>query len=233
MKASCVLRAAMFVSAAGIVGLTPEFSSADMLISQAILDFATTGDRRRDVEVGNSGRERMYVVVEPALIENPGTVGERRVAEPDPEKLGLLVTPTRLVLEPGERKVIRISLLREPPVADRVYRVMIKPAVGRVQSDQSAVKILVGYDVLVIQRPVAARDDVSFTRQGPWLTLRNGGNTNVLLSDGKQCDAAGHNCRTLETKRLYAGAQWRVRLPHGGPVTYSLQVGNNVVRRSF
>jgi len=51
------------------------------------------------------------VSVAPTEIVNPGRPDERRVAHPDPRQLGLLVSPNRLVLGPGEREIVRLSLL--------------------------------------------------------------------------------------------------------------------------
>jgi P pilus assembly chaperone PapD len=207
---------------------------ADMVLNQVILDFAKPNERRGDIEVENRGKERMYVVVEPAEIANPGAPQERRVTNPDPEAIGLLATPARLVLEPGERKIVRIAVLKEPKAeGDRVYRVTIKPVSGRLQADKTAIKVLVGYDVLVMQRPATIRDDLKMERRGQDIVFRNNGNTNVLLFDGKQCDAAGRSCRDLEAKRIYAGQEWRMRLPRPGAFRYYVRVGGQTQVRTF
>jgi len=79
-----------------------------------VIDFTSARPARDDLEITNSADEILYVSVEPAEILNPGGPEERRVANPNPRELGLLISPNRLVLGPGERKVVRVSLLERP-----------------------------------------------------------------------------------------------------------------------
>lgn len=205
-------------------------AAATLSITTAIVDFADASRRVADVEVENKGTDRLYVTVEPSLIVSPGTASERRVQDPDPEKLGLLVSPARLVLEPGERKLVRFAVTGEPAAQDRIYRVLIKPVVGRVKSDTTAIKVLVGFDLLVIQRPAQPQAALTAQRQGGFLVFRNAGNTNALLFDGKQCAA---RCQPMETKRIYAGGEWRVRVNGAAKVTYKVQTGGKAEVREF
>lgn len=205
-------------------------ANATLGVSMVIVDFTDPARRVSDVELENKGKDRLYVTVEPSRVVNPGAAGERRVQEPDPEKLGLLVSPARLVLEPGERKLLRIVATGEPAAEDRVYRVLVKPVVGRVKSETTAIKVLVGFDLLVIQRPAQPQAALTAQRQGGFLVFRNAGNTNALLFDGKQCAA---RCQPIETKRIYAGGEWRVRVAPAAKVTYKVQTGNKVEVRDF
>lgn len=207
-------------------------AAATMSVSQVIVEFSKPGQRRADVEVQNRGRERMYVLVSPAMIANPGTSSERRVKVADPGKLGLLVTPQRMILEPGQRKLVRFAMLAPPQGKDRIFRVTIKPVVGKLRTRQTAVKIVVGYDLLVMQRPTKAQATVTGQRKGRWLTVRNTGNTNALLFDGKQCRGT-KNCKRLPARRIYAGASWKVKLPRSGPVNFLVRVGNRTTKKSF
>src|SRR5258706_3399483 len=196
---------------------------ADMSLSQVIVDLGPDQPPRDDIEVGNTGRERLYVVVEPAEIMSPGQPGEHREQRRDPEQLGLLATPSRLILEPGQRKLVRIVALAPRGERDRIYRVVIKPVVGELAAQQSALKILVGYDVLVIVRPKKPVDGVTGARSGRTLTIRNAGNTNAEIFEGRQCDEAGKNCAELPAKRLYAGASWEQILPPDAPSAYTVR----------
>ena len=80
-----------------------------------------------------------------------------------------------MILEPGQRKLVRFAMLAPPVGKDRIYRVTIKPVVGKLRTQQTAVKIVVGYDLLVMQRPTGAKASVTGKRQGRILTLRNTG----------------------------------------------------------
>jgi len=207
---------------------------ADMVLSQVIVDLLPGKAPREDIEVFNDGDERMYVLAEPFEIEHPGQPTEQRVAVPQTADAGLLVSPQRLVLEPGERRMIRVAALGPRPPSDRVYRVAIRPVAGAVEAGQSALKVFVGYDTLVLVRPDRITGDVEGLRNGRTLVLRNTGNTAQEMFDGQQCDAAGANCQPLPSKRLYPGANWEVPLPYdNSPVTYQASVGPTVRDRRF
>jgi P pilus assembly chaperone PapD len=206
---------------------------AEMVLSQVIVDLLPGKPPREDIEVGNDGDERMYVLAEPFEILEPGTPAEQRVAVTEPEQAGLLVSPLRLVLEPGERRTIRIAAIGARPAADRVYRVTIRPVAGSVSAEASALKVFVGYDTLVLVRPEAIAGDVEGVRSGRTLTLRNTGNTAQELFDGRQCDGAGDDCRELPAKRLYPGASWEQQLPFDTQVDYRSSIGPTVREREF
>lgn len=206
-------------------GFTSSAARAELVLSQVIVDLQPEKPAHDDIEVLNSGDERMYVVAEPAEIASPGLPGEQRVSNPDPELLGLLVTPQRMVLEPGERKIIRISALKPRGTTERVYRVVIKPVAGAIAAETTAIKVLVGYDVLVLYRPDKIVGQLNGTRAGRSLTIRNDSNTAYELYDGSQCDPAGDHCRALGTNRLYPGATWEQTLPYETPVNYRATAG--------
>ncbi len=217
---------------AATVGLAAG-ARAEMVLSQVIVDLLPDKPPREDIEVWNDGDERMYVLAEPFEIRAAGTPAEQRVAVTDPELAGLLVSPTRLVLEPGERRTIRVAAIGERSATDRVYRVTIKPVAGAVTAESSALKVFVGYDTLVLVRPEALTGDLESARSGRTLTLRNAGNTAQELFDGRQCDAAGGDCRELPAKRLYPGAVWEQQLPFDTPVHYRSSIGPTVRERQF
>jgi P pilus assembly chaperone PapD len=207
---------------------------ADMALSKVVVDFTSAGPSRDDIEVVNGGEEILYVSVEPAEIVDPGGAEERRVTTPNPRELGLLTSPNRLVLGPGERKVVRLSLLERPIDRDRIYRVTIKPVVGELAARKSALKLVVGYDVLVIARPHDARPQLEVARNGRTLAFRNAGNTNALLFNGRQCeDDAATACTELPSKRLYAGNAWEVELPAAGQVRYLMESNGGITVETF
>lgn len=188
-------------------------ASAELLVSQLVVEFRPGAPRTSDVEVANNSPERAYVLVEPREVLNPGTPFEKHVTLPDPGKLGLLVSPARFILEPQQRRTVRIAAIGSPTDEERVYRVTIKPVTGEVTGTDSGLKLLVGYDLLVIARPPAIKRDVRAQRNGLELTLTNLGNASVELAEGKQCDGKGEKCEALPGKRLYAGASWKQTLP--------------------
>jgi P pilus assembly chaperone PapD len=187
---------------------------AELSISQLIIEFIPGQARTADVEIYNDSTERSFVSVEPSEIVSPGTASERRVTSPDPGKLGLLVSPHRLVLEPKQRRLLRVATITGAAERERVYRVTVKPLAGEVTGSESGLKLLVGYDLLVLARPARIDPVITPTRAGRELTIANRGNVSVELLDGKQCNATGSDCRSLAKKRIYAGASWTLTLPH-------------------
>jgi P pilus assembly chaperone PapD len=188
-------------------------AGAELVVSQLIVELKAGGPRTADVEVFNNSDERSYAIVEPREIVNPGTAREERLTSPDPARLGLLVSPARFILEPRQRRTVRIAAIGDAANHERVYRVTLKPVAGEVSGSESGLKLLVGYDLLILLRPPTVRSAIRSERKGSSLTLINEGNASVELAEGRQCDAGGDNCRALPAKRLYAGASWSQQLP--------------------
>lgn len=215
------------------VGMPLSPADAQLVLSQMIVDLQPGKDARQDVEVWNSSSDRAYVSIEPREILNPGTSPEAARQDPDPEQLGILVSPSRMILEPGQRKLVRIADITPPADRERVYRVTVRPVTGPISSDLSGLKILVGYDLLVLVRPAHAQANVTFTRTGDTAAFRNDGNVSVELIDGRQCDSSGKICSDLPAKRLYVGAQWSTKVKPGLHPEYTLRSPGQTLRKVF
>lgn len=205
---------------------------ADLLLSQLVVELAPQDRTRTDVEIWNSGTDRAFVAVDPREIIDPGTSRESSRGDPDPEKLGLLVSPERIVLEPGQRRLLRIASLAQGD-RERVFRVTVKPVVGELSSNSSGLKVLVGYDMLVLVRPQNGKPHVSGSRSQDRLTLRNDGNVSVELVGGRACAASKGTCTDLPGGRLYAGAEKTVQVGAGERVDYKLKVGSKLLPVEF
>ena len=222
---------------AALLGLTlwvcVPSAQAEMALSKVVVDFTSARPARDDIEITNTADENLYVSIEPAEIVNPGRPEERRVANPDPREMGLLISPNRLVLGPGERKVVRLSLLERPEGRDRIYRVTMKPVIGEIVARQSGLKLVVGYDVLVIARPENARARLEVTRSGDAVEFRNVGNTNALLFNGRQCAGEQTDCAELPSKRIYAGNAWQLQLPATGQARFMIESDGGITIETF
>lgn len=196
---------------------------ANLSIDRLWVEFPNGQPGRSDVVIRNDSEERYYVTVTVAEIRAPGTEQEERVAVADPEALGLLVTPNRLVLEPGALRSIRLVSLNETLTEDRVYRVLISPQLGALQVDETVepdtqgivMKLMAAYDVLVVAKPSEARANLVAERTSTEVVLRNDGNTSILIAEGQVCPAGvteGDSCRAIDAKRMYAGNVLRVPL---------------------
>lgn len=203
--------------------------SANMVLSEAIIHFEPGKPLRKDIEVENPSSENLYIEITPTVVEQPGTESEKRVSITDPRESGLLVTPNKLVIPPGGRKLVRLVSLLPLGEKERVYRVTFKPVVGDLEAEQIGVKILVGYEVLVLMQPATPEPNLIATHTGTSLAFENKGNTNVLLREGKQCpDGAAkdsEDCKRLNGKRLYPGNSWSIDLPFNKAVDYQMSIG--------
>ena len=128
-----------------------------------------------------------------------------------------------MILEPGQHHLVRIAALPGDTLREHVYRVTIKPVLGPIQSEHTGLKVVIGYDVLVLVRPAQPAASVTATRAGRKLTFDNSGNVSVEVIDGRQCNAAHAQCAQLPGKRLYPGASWTVDLPSDLPAEYTLK----------
>ena len=223
----------LWLAACAAFILTSSPARAELVLSELIVDLQPGKQIRDDVEVWNNSPDRSFVSVEPREIINPSLPSQSVRLDPDPDKLGLLVSPTRMILEPGQRKLVRIATFSQNADREHVYRVTIKPVVGSIQTEDTGLKIVVGYDVLVIVRPAQPLANVNAVRSGRKLTLSNSGNVSVEIVDGRQCNGTHAQCTQLPGKRLYPGASWTVDLPSDLPAEYTLRSPGRTDHRTY
>lgn len=212
---------------------------AQMVLDRSILVFDPDDAGRQDVEVTNTGSDNLYVDTEILRVRDPGTPDESRVEVEDPDTAGLLVTPSRMVVPPDGRRLVRIVLLEEAGTTeDRIFRVNLLPVVPPQQAERTAVKVVVAYQLLVIVRPRNPQPDLVWNRDGRRIRFENRGNTNILLYGGSQCpegvERGSEECEELGVaRRLYAGNEWELELPLAAPVEFTTTVGDRNARRRF
>lgn len=197
-------------------------SLANIAINKSIIEFLPSKSNREDIEVRNTSDEQIYVQVEIFEIINPGLPNEEKIKHSDPKKSGLIVSPQKMAIPPKGVKLVRLVRYISAGDKDRIYRVKVAPVVGELFAEQTGVKVLVGYELLVMVRPKNPAPKLEVTRQGKKLLVRNEGNTNVLMYHGKQCRTED-DCEKLTSKRMYSGASWTLDLPIDGPVDFYIQ----------
>jgi P pilus assembly chaperone PapD len=198
-------------------------AQAQIIVDRSVLEF-TGASKVQDVEVRNSGKHKIYLDIQVDEIINPESDNPTRVALTDPRSAPVLASPKQLLVQPGERKRVRVILRESAGDRDRVFRMAVKPYTGGVklnsgagsQDKASAIKVLVGYDLLILSRPKAANPNLVVKRHGSKIEFENTGNTNVLLRKIVQCDKSMNNCEELQANRLYAGEIYEIDLPKKG-----------------
>lgn len=213
---------AFLVLLVSLLNITSAHAAGSMYLDRSIVVFQPGQPPRDDVLVINAEEEVLYVSLDVFEIIDPGTEQEQRTQADDPQQASLIATPNKLIVPPLGRKRVRIVNLKQDE-AEHIYRINVTPILPPLDdSESSIVRVIVAYQLLVIVQPENPVEDLQVTREDSELKFRNAGNTNVLLSEGVQCDAQGSNCTDLPTKRVYAGNEFTVALPYGTPVNYKI-----------
>jgi len=158
-------------------------------VDKSILEL-TNQTNKTTVRLSNSGEDTLYINLNLSEIIDPATSDSVSAELSDPSKDGIIVHPRQLVLRPGQSRSAKVVLSRPVENQDRVFRLNIKPLAGDAlptqQSDRSAgVRILLGYQLLVLARPDKFELDVKLQRKEDSVVFENKSNTSVLLRSGK------------------------------------------------
>ncbi|WP_157505606.1 hypothetical protein [Geminicoccus roseus] len=132
--------------------LPASVARAGLVVDTLIINLADPRQNRRDMTLSNDGPETLYVdiAVEEIMVGAQGSI-EARSASPD--ELGFLVTPNRLILAPGQRRPVRLVVMKRSDEIERIYRLTMQPMVGDVLpgapapagSTSASLKVMVGY----------------------------------------------------------------------------------------
>ncbi len=215
-------------------------ADATMRLDRTIVRFDPGGPDRQDVIVFNPDDETMYVEVEVLDVINPGMPDEERIRIVDPRRMDLIASPRKMVIQPAGRKLLRLVNLGGHGDAERIFRVNVKPVPGDMVAHRSAIRVLVGFQLLVIVPPAAPEVDLASERSGGRLKFENRGTTNVLVYRGVQChrekdldDPRAGDCQEITGNRLYPGNRWIPELPFATPVEFLVNVGGETSRQRF
>ena len=219
-----------------LAGLTlSQTALAQLSVNRSVIEFSP--DKLvQDIEVKNNGDFKIYLDINAAEILNPEQENPTRVELTDPRTAAVLVSPKQLLLPPGQRKRVRVILRESATSKDRVFRLSVKPYTGKVKLDNSggdkkasAIKVLVGYDLLLLSRPKNASANLTVNRTNSSIEFANKGNTNILLRKIVQCESSDADCVEIQPNRLYAGETYKVALPKPGPASqYPVKVWKSV-----
>lgn len=217
-------------------------AKAQLAVDNLVYDFVDPRKSRQDIVLANLGKDNAYVQIKVTEVVL-GPDGRTTARTGTPDQLGLLVTPAKLILGPGQRRPVRAVLLRHPP-AERIYHISVEPVSGDIINEQSAapggkvlsLKVQVGYTVVVFVRPPKIDENLQGSRSGRILHVENRGNVSVMLKDGRQCPSAASGpskCTALPAERVWPGKSWDVSLPLDGPATYTVDGPMRKEQRTF
>ena len=208
---------------------------AAMQLSNAIVFFEPDKPPRQDITIYNPDKENLYVKVELIEVKNPGLPDEERIPVTNPEEISLIITPNKLLIPPNSHKSIRLVNVKPPGEKERVFRATVTPVTGEYTATQSGIKLMIAYGLLIFVQPENPKPELIVTRTGTKFHVKNIGNTNTVLTKGRQCldlsktsSDDNSNCHELPSKRIYAGGEWSQDLPMDAPVEYSLKTANKI-----
>ncbi|WET16398.1 pilus assembly protein [Yersinia intermedia] len=161
------------------------------------------------ISVRNTGDAPLYLSISLAKVDNPGEAQERKTLISQLQHPELMATPNKLTLGPNQSRDILLTSLQEP-ANETVYRLYVVPVKSLEFSGTTDDKITapvtlsVGYGVLIRHLPAPANQRTALEHRcgANEITLINGGNTRLLLS---QIKAASANNALTDVLALFPG----------------------------
>ncbi|QGU89364.1 hypothetical protein [Erwinia sorbitola] len=109
------------------------------------------------LEIENIGNSALYLDVTQELVQTPLTVPEVRLSVGEVPSPSLLISPVKLVLGPGQKRVLNVKVLRIPQQR-KIWRVTFRPrekiVISASDEEERAVapvSISIGYGVVIYQ----------------------------------------------------------------------------------
>ena len=211
-------------------------ASADIVLDKIILDFFPGEEQQENIFVNNtSSTENVYVKIEQVEVLNAGTKDEKREKVKKTDQHRLIVSPNKLSIRQNNRKVVQFIVNNNNSDKDKIYRVQFSPVIsGFYNNTQNSsnvyagIKLLIGYEVLVIVRPTNMRFKLDVNRKDNTIIAKNNGNTNVFINRIKQCNDKNVCESLIEEKRLYANSDISLKLVYPDrPVIMELNYGKD------
>jgi len=212
---------------------------AGMALDRSIVHMNAGDPESVDVTVSNNGDEPLYIDTEIVEVFNPGSPAEDRVPLGVSLDVPFLVSPNKLIVPPGQRRLLRLVNMAGHADQERVFRVTAKPVPPPAIAERSGIRVMVGYQMLVIVGPQAPKPDLQSRREGGKLVVENHGNVNFMLHSGVQCpegvdpEQNPDTCTEFSGTRLYPGNSMVLDTPYQTPVLFTVTDGEKNSRRSF
>lgn len=208
---------------------------ANLRLSRFFIE-AEQNARPQEVFVSNEGNETLYVKVEVEEVIDPQAEQPETRTGLTPEELGILVSPQRLVINPGEDKRIRVVTL-DAPEEDRFFKVTVTPVVGDIESNTAiGVKLMIAYGIWVFARPEDAKPEIVAEVQDRDLILENIGGTHGEVRSIEFCPeivTPDSGCSTLEGFRMMLGKTYTRSFEGPGRVSVSSMFKGEISENAY
>lgn len=210
------------------------------------LDPAGEGARQQFL-VENTESRRIALQIKIVRREAKASGGERT----SPERENFIVTPPQMVLDPGQKQVIRLQWIGPSNLEkEQAYHLIVDPVEVRTEQnlEQSQVKVLFRYKASVYVRPEGVQPDLqvgNVARRSAneiAVDLQNNGSQHILPDDvelavqseaGQQVTLSGDEVEAIKSTNFIAGERQTVALKSDelsrldGPLTGEIRTGSN------
>lgn len=195
---------------------------AGILVSPMKIEFLPNKVNRHAIKVRNNGKKVAYISVAPYLMTYKVDGKPERVALKNAPKAGLLISPPRMILQPGQQSQILLSLTKPMGAQEKEFQLVVKPEKGKFIAKASGINVVVAYSVRVLAAPLKANPSLKVTRSGKKVLIENKGNTGVRVENVQQCDTQTAGSQATGQSPCIEYKQARRRLPIYG--TYSFEL---------
>ncbi|BBA40242.1 MULTISPECIES: pilus assembly protein [Burkholderia] len=166
----------------------PALAEGELMVMPAATRVYATHDQK--VTVRNMGDAPLFLSITLQKIMNPGVTPEKKVDLGQLDNPGMLASPDKLTLGPGQSRQIELKSLTDP-AQEEVYRLYVVPIRSLKVEDAPADKITapmsvaIGYGVLVRHLPPPGKLNVAWTHrcEDGGITLESTGNVRTLFSN--------------------------------------------------
>ncbi|MDS1138917.1 pilus assembly protein [Pusillimonas sp. SM2304] len=194
------------------VMLPPAHAEGELMVMPSSLKVYNNHDH--SVKVRNMGDAPLYLSISVQKVMNPGVEPEVKVPMGQVDRPGMLASPDKITLGPGQSRAVSLKSLYAPD-AEELYRVYIVPVrslqVREAPEDRitAPMSVSVGYGVLVRHMPPPAKQRSAWTHRCTpgGVLLENTGNVRLLFSDVTAAGGAKKNWMALfpGTPQLFPG----------------------------
>lgn len=171
-----------------VAAAQPAWAEGELMVLPATTRVYSTHDQK--VTVRNMGDATLYLSVSLQRVMNPGVTPEEKVDLGQLDNPGLIASPDKVTLGPGQTRQIEVKSLMEP-AREELYRLYVVPVrslkVDAAPQDKitAPMSVSIGYGVLVRHLPPPGKLHMSWAHrcENGGITLEATGNVRTLFSD--------------------------------------------------
>lgn len=188
---------------------------------RSMISFSAGEKNNQFVAIKNEGSKKAYVMMSAKKLLNIGDPTPKYYSNKNPKLLGLLVSPMKLVLKPGQTRKVRVTDLTKPEArknGDVFYKVFASQVAPpkKKGKESSGVGMKVEFNIntefYVISRANPMKPNLSTNITDGRINMHNEGNTTMQMDFITQCDKTKTTCKSFGNAILYPGKKVSIKL---------------------